>query len=211
MSCRRPSNASSRVSGPCGPVSARLASTSTMGRRRRAAAIASPSRVCAFSRTRSLSSSAWKVARPTAAGRLGALVAPATGPPRSADSSFMTVPLLVLCVRGFGEPFDRAESPVPLGGELSHSPGGLVEAVGFYLVENFPALFAPADQPGPFEHDQMFGDGLAGEGHVAGQPAGAYVTVADQEVEDCRLSSVAGSATGCASACTRISASSGMP
>jgi hypothetical protein len=34
-----------------------------MGSRRRAAAIASPSRVCAFSRTRSLSSSAWKVAR----------------------------------------------------------------------------------------------------------------------------------------------------
>src|SRR6266566_3603948 len=129
MSCRRPSNASSRVSGPCGPVSARLASTSTMGRRRRAAAIASPSRVCAFSRTRSLYSSAWKVARPTAAGRLGALVAPAAGLPMSADSSFMTVPLLVLCVRGFGEPFDRAESPVPLDGELSHSPGGLGEAI----------------------------------------------------------------------------------
>ena len=35
MSCRRPSNASSRVSGPSGPVSARLAGTSTMGRRRR--------------------------------------------------------------------------------------------------------------------------------------------------------------------------------
>jgi hypothetical protein len=46
-----------------------------MGRRRRAAAIASPSRVCAFSRSRSLPSSASKVARSTAAGRLGALVA----------------------------------------------------------------------------------------------------------------------------------------
>ena len=96
----------------------------------------------------------------------------------------MTVPPLVFCVRGFGEPFDRAESPVPLSGELSHSPGGLVEAAGFYLVENFPALFAPADQPGPFEHDQMFGDSLAGERHPSGQPAGAYLTVADQQVED---------------------------
>ena len=74
MSCRRPSNASSRVSAPFGPISARLASTSTMGNRRRAAAMASPSRVCAFSRTRSLSSSAWKVARSTAEGRFGALV-----------------------------------------------------------------------------------------------------------------------------------------
>src|SRR5918911_3347311 len=161
MSCRRPSNASSRVSGPWGPISARLASTSTMGRRRRAAAIASPSRVCAFSRTRGLSGAAWKVARSTAAGRRGALVAPAAGPPRFVDSSFMTVSsycchrilllllsphppwmgvlepslLLCFCVRRFGEPFDRVESPVPLRGEVSHGPSGLVEAVGFYLVE----------------------------------------------------------------------------
>src|ERR1019366_2863423 len=191
MSCRRPSNASSRVSGPWGPVSARLASTSTMGRRRRAAAIAPPSRVCAFSRTRRLSSSAWKAARPAAAGRPGALVAAAAGPPGVADSSFMTVPLLVFCVRRFvfcvrrfGEPFDRAESPVPLRGEVSHGPGGLVETVGLDLVEDLPALLAPADQPGLFEHDQMFGDRLAREGHVAGQPAGADVTVADEEVED---------------------------
>src|SRR5437763_294130 len=93
MSCRRPSNASSRVSGPWGPISARLASTSTMGRRRRAA------------------------------------------------------------------------------------------AVGFYLVENLSTLLAPADQPGLFEHDQVLGDRLAGEGHVAGQPAGADLTVAHEEVE----------------------------
>src|SRR6266702_6649012 len=183
MSCRRPWNASSRVSGPRGPVRARLASTSTMGRRRRAAAIASPSRVCAFSRIRSRSSSAWKVARSTAAGRLSALVAPGAGPPGFDDSSFMTVPL-AFCVRSFGEPFDRAEPPVPLGGELGHSPGGLVEAVGFYPVENFTALLAPADQPGAFEHDQMLGDGLAGERYPSGQPAGAYLAVADQEVED---------------------------
>ena len=50
---------------PGGPVSGRPGSTSVMGSRRRAAAIASPSRVCAFSRTRSWSSSAWKAARPT--------------------------------------------------------------------------------------------------------------------------------------------------
>src|SRR5215813_12585937 len=184
MSCQRPSNASSRVSGPCGPVSVRLAFISTMGRRRRAAAIASPSWVCAFSRTRSPSSSASKVARSTAAGRLGGLAVSAAGPPGCADSSVMTAPLLVFCVRGFGEPFDRGEPPVPLGGELGHGPGRLVEAVGFYLVENFPALLAPADQPGPFKHDQMFGHGLAGERHPPGQPARAYLTVADQEVED---------------------------
>ena len=47
-------------------------------------------------------------------------------------------------MRGFGEPFDRGQAPVPLRSELSHSPGGLVEAAGFYLVENFPALLAPA-------------------------------------------------------------------
>src|ERR1041385_7529118 len=44
------------------------ASTSTIGRRRRAAAIASPSRVWAFSRIRSRSSSAWNAARSTIAG-----------------------------------------------------------------------------------------------------------------------------------------------
>src|ERR1035441_10336561 len=193
MSCRRPSNASSRVSGPRGPVSGVLGSISTMGRRRRAAAIATPSRVGAFSRTRSRSSSAWKAARPTAAGRPGALGAPAAGPPGFADSSFMSSSVdgsagasafPCLCVRRFGEPFDRAESPVPLRGEVSHGPGGLVETVGFYLVEDLPALLAPADQPGLFEHGQMFGDRLAREGHVAGQPAGADVTVADEEVED---------------------------
>src|SRR5690348_10976009 len=96
----------------------------------------------------------------------------------------MTFFLLGFRVRGFGEPLDHAESPVPLGGELGHRPGGLVEAAGVHPVENFPALLAPADQPGPFEHDQMLGDGLAAERHLSGQPAGAYLTVADQQVED---------------------------
>ena len=111
-------------------------------------------------------------------------MAAAVGPPGLADSCVTTVPFLVFCVRGFGEPLDHAESPVPLGRELGHGPGGLVETVGFDSVENFPALFAPADQPGPFEHDQMFGDGLAGERDPSGQPASAYLAVADQEVED---------------------------
>ena len=69
-------------------------------------------------------------------------------------------------------------------GQLGHGPGRLVEAVGLDLVEDFPALFTAADQPGPFEHDQMLGDGLAGERHPSGQPAGAHLAVADQQVKD---------------------------
>jgi hypothetical protein len=88
------------------------------------------------------------------------------------------------CVRGFGEPLDCAETPVPLGGELSHGPGGLVEAGGFYPVENLPALSAPADQPGPLEYDKVLGNGLTGDRYSPGQPAGADLSVTDQEVED---------------------------
>jgi len=80
----------------------------------------------------------------------------------------MTVPF---GVRRFGEPFDHGEPPVPLRGELSHGLSGLVKAVGLDLVENLPALLAPADQPGLLEYDQMFGDGLAGERDPASQPA----------------------------------------
>ena len=94
-------------------------------------------------------------------------------------------------MRGFCEPFDRGEAPVPLGGELGHRPGGLVETGGFYLVEDFPALLAAADQPGPFEHDQVLGDGLARERHPFGQPAGADLAVADQQVEDLAAGRVA--------------------
>src|SRR6185437_11438937 len=178
MSCRRPSNASSSMTGPRGPVTVRPGSTSTIGSRRRAAAIASPSLVCAFSLTRSRSSSAWKVARSTAAGRPGAVVA-ADLLVLSVFSvmvlSFLAVSRLpVFRVRGFGEALDRGKPPVPLGGELSHGPGRLVEAAGLHLVENLPALLAPADEPGPFEHDQVLGDGLAGKRHPPGQPAGAY-------------------------------------
>src|SRR3954454_2872194 len=68
MSIRRPSNASSSVAGPLLPISRVAPSTSIMGSRRRAAAIASPSRVCAFSRTRSAASSASKTLRSTMLG-----------------------------------------------------------------------------------------------------------------------------------------------
>src|SRR5882757_664225 len=94
MSCPRPSNASSRVSGPWGPASLRLASTSTMGRRRRAAAIASPSRVCAFSRTRNVSSSACHEARSTTGGRAAAL------PAGVADQLFFESLLIIASMLG---------------------------------------------------------------------------------------------------------------
>ena len=99
----------------------------------------------------------------------------------------MTLPLLLLSCSSRGRlrrAVDRGQAPVPLGGERHHGPGGLIEAAGFHLVENFPALLAPADQPGSLEHDQMLGDRLAGERHPSGQPAGAHRAVADQEVED---------------------------
>ena len=68
-------------------------------------------------------------------------------------------------MRGFGEPLDGAEPPVPLRGKVGHGPSGLVQAVGFNLVEDLSTLFAPADQAGLFQDDQMFGDRLAGERH----------------------------------------------
>jgi hypothetical protein len=86
-------------------------------------------------------------------------------------------------VSRLGEAFDGGQAVVPLRGEVGHGPGGLVEAVGFDQVENLSTLLAPADQPGLLEHHEMLGDRLAGEGHLAGQPAGAALTVADQQVE----------------------------
>jgi ubiquinone/menaquinone biosynthesis C-methylase UbiE len=71
-------------------------------------------------------------------------------------------------VRGLGQSFDHAQSLVPMGGELGHDPGGLVQAVGLDLIQDLPALFAPPDQPGPFEHGQVLGDGLAGERDLPG-------------------------------------------
>src|SRR6202023_2389629 len=68
MSIRRPSNTSNTVTAPRSPMSDVAPSTSTIGSRRRAAAMASPSLVWAFSRTRNASSSAWKVLRSTILG-----------------------------------------------------------------------------------------------------------------------------------------------
>lgn len=53
--CDRPSKVSMSGTSPAPPTIGVAGSTSTIGSRRRAAAIASPSRVCAFSRTRSAS------------------------------------------------------------------------------------------------------------------------------------------------------------
>jgi hypothetical protein len=44
----------------------------------------------------------------------------------------MTVSSSCLSRARFREPFDRGKSPVPLRGEVSYDPSGLVEAVGFY-------------------------------------------------------------------------------
>ena len=55
--------------GRRGPTTSTVPSSSTIGRRRRAAAMASPSWVCAFSRTRSSSRAACQVARSTTGGR----------------------------------------------------------------------------------------------------------------------------------------------
>jgi len=83
ISGRRPSNTSSSGTGPCSAVSGIAGSTSTMGNRRRAAAIASPSRVCAFSRTSSSSSITCHVARSATGGRAETLARPAVACPSS--------------------------------------------------------------------------------------------------------------------------------
>ena len=67
-------------------------------------------------------------------------------PARRFLSLFLRV-LLVFRVRSFSESFDRAKLPVPLSGELSHRPGGLVEAVGLYLIQNFPARLRRLTSP----------------------------------------------------------------
>jgi hypothetical protein len=67
-SWRRPSNTSISGTAPCGPITGTTAFTSVIGSDRRAAASASPSRLCAFSRTSSLSNSSCQFARSTAWG-----------------------------------------------------------------------------------------------------------------------------------------------
>src|SRR5207253_6873930 len=72
-SSSRPWNRSRNGTGPSTPVTSTAPSSSTIGSRRRAAAIASPSRVCAFSRTSSSSRAACQVARSTTGGLPGRL------------------------------------------------------------------------------------------------------------------------------------------
>ena len=84
---------------------------------------------------------------------------------------------------GLGEALDGVEPPIPLPGDLGHSPGGLVEAVSVDPVEDFAALLSAADQPGLFQHDQVLGDGLTGEGNLARQRTGAGFALLDEEIE----------------------------
>jgi hypothetical protein len=82
-------------------------------------------------------------------------------------------------VRGFREPLEGVESPVPPGGELRYGLGDLDEAVGFDLVENLAAQLVAADQPGFLEDGQVLGNGLTGKRDPPGQPASAYLAVRD--------------------------------
>jgi hypothetical protein len=59
-------------------------------------------------------------------------------------------------MRCFAESFDAVESSVPLPGELGHCVGRLIKAIGVYPVEDLSTLLSAADQPAPFEHDQVF-------------------------------------------------------
>ena len=92
------------------------------------------------------------------------------------------------CTTGFGvgglrEAFDGLEPPIPLPGDLGHGPAGLVEAVGMDSEKDLTTLLSAADQPRLFEHDQVLGDGLTGEGNLAGKPARARLTPLDEKVE----------------------------
>jgi hypothetical protein len=56
--------------------------------------------------------------------------------------------LLCFCVGCFGEPFDRGKPPVPLGGEVGHGPGGLVEAAGAQIdLFGVPWLISGVEPP----------------------------------------------------------------
>src|SRR5918996_6607223 len=71
MSSSRPWKRSRNGTGPSGPTTSTVPSSSTIGSRRRAAAMASLSRVWAFSRTSSSSRAACQVDRSTTGGRPG--------------------------------------------------------------------------------------------------------------------------------------------
>ena len=88
-----------------------------------------------------------------------------------------------LGVSGLGEAFDGVEPPIPPLGDLGNGAAGLVEAFGFYPVEDLAALLSAADEPRLFEHHQVFGYGLTGERDLARQPTGAGLTLLDEEIE----------------------------
>src|SRR4051812_16475429 len=79
MSSSRPWNRSRNGTGPSGPTTSTVPSNSTIGSRRRAAAMASPSRVWAFSRTRSSSRAVCQVARSRTGGWPGSAVVGSSG------------------------------------------------------------------------------------------------------------------------------------
>src|SRR5215472_3633528 len=126
MSMRRPSNASSSVSAPPSPMSGVAASTSTIGSRRRAAAMASPSCVCAFSRIRKASSSAWKVLRSTILG----------APSPSLMMSF----IVLLCEPWSGFPLSRALSGGFFGVGYDVNPLRVSRGLGVVVVVPVPPL-----------------------------------------------------------------------
>src|SRR5215212_4928994 len=78
-SSSRPWKRSRNGTGPSGPTTSTVPSSSTIGSRRRAAARASPSRVWAFSRTSSSSRAACQVARSTTGGRPGSAAVGSSG------------------------------------------------------------------------------------------------------------------------------------
>src|SRR5215472_8166104 len=126
MSMRRPSNASSSVSAPPSPMSGVAASTSTIGSRRRAAAMASPSCVCAFSRIRKASSSAWKVLRSTILG----------APSPSLMMSF----IVLLCEPWSGFRLSRALSGGFFGVGYDVNPLRVSRGLGVVVVVPVPPL-----------------------------------------------------------------------
>ena len=101
---------------------------------------------------------------------------------------FPCAPLVSACAASASR-FDRAEvSPVALGGELGHGPGGLVEVFGFSDPGSTPpGPVPPLDQPVPVEHAPgAWRRPACTNWRFSGQPAGADRAVADQEVEDRR-------------------------
>src|ERR1700761_1173785 len=139
MSIRRPSKASRSVTAPRSPISGVAASTSTIGNRRRAAAMASPSFVWAFSRTRKASSSDWKVFRSTTRGvsvspLMTFIIALSISSLLAAHSwLFPTVELDLVwpgrAFAGFEQRFKAQQENRPLGTAVVHELPGFLPAL----------------------------------------------------------------------------------